>query len=40
MYTNTGQFTTMKKLELLDLAQQKKPRIFGICDVKPKNLSK
>ena len=40
MYTNTGQFTAMKKLELLDFVQQKKPRIIGICDVKPKNLSK
>ena len=33
MYTNTDQFTTMKKSEL---SERKKPHIIAIGDVKPK----
>ena len=40
MYTNTNQFTTMKRPEVLELAKQKKTHIIVICYVKPKNLSK
>ena len=36
MFTNTNQFTTTKKLELLEFVEQKKPDIIAICEVKPK----
>ena len=36
MYTNVDQFTTMKKSELLEFAEQKKLHIIVICEVKPK----
>ena len=36
MYINANQFTTIKKVELLEFVEQKKPHIIGICEVKPK----
>ena len=36
MYTNTDQFTTMKKSELLEFVKRKKPRVIAICEVEPK----
>ena len=36
MYTNANQFTTMKKLELLEFFIRKKPHLIAICQVKPK----
>ena len=36
MYINADQFITMKKLELLDFVERKKPHIIAICEVKPK----
>ena len=36
MYTNADQFTTMKKSELLEFVERKKPHIIAICEVKPK----
>ena len=36
MYTNADQFTTMKRLELLEFVERKKPHIIAICEVKPK----
>ena len=31
MYTNDDQFSTMKKLELLEFVEQNKPHIIAIC---------
>ena len=31
MYTNDDQFSTMKKLELLESVEQNKPHIIAIC---------
>ena len=36
MYTNADQFTTMKRLELLEFVERKKPHIIAICEVKSK----
>ena len=36
MFTNADQFTTMKRLELLEFVERKKPHIIAICEVKPK----
>ena len=36
MYTNADQFTTMKRLELLEFVERKKPHIIEICEVKSK----
>ena len=36
MYTNADQFTTMKKSELLEFVERKKPHIIAICEVKRK----
>ena len=36
MYINADQFTTMKKSELLEFVERKKPHIFAICEVKSK----
>ena len=36
MYTNADHFTTMKKSELLEFVERKKPHIIAICEVKPK----
>ena len=36
MYTNTDQFTTIKKSEPLEFAERKKPHIIAICEVKLK----
>ena len=36
MYTNADQFTTMKKSELLEFVERKKPHVIEICEVKPK----
>ena len=36
MYTNADQFTAMKKSELLEFVEQKKPHVIEICEVKPK----
>ena len=39
MYTNADQFTTIKKSELLEVAERKKPHTVVIYQVKPKSLS-
>ena len=36
MYTNVDQFTTMKKSELLEFVERKKPHIIAISEVKTK----
>ena len=36
IYINADQFTTMKKSELLEFVERKKPQIIVICEVKPK----
>ena len=36
MYINANQFTTMKKSELLEFVERRKPHIIAICKVKPK----
>ena len=36
MYINADQFTTMKKSELLEFVERKKPHIIAICEVKSK----
>ena len=36
MYANPDQFITMKKSELLEFVERKKPHVIAICEVKPK----
>ena len=36
MYTNADQFTTMKRLKLLEFVERKKPHIIATCDLKSK----
>ena len=36
MYANADQFIAMKKSELLEFVERKKPHIIAICEVKPK----
>ena len=36
IYTNADQFTKMKKSELLEFVERKKPHIIAICEIKPK----
>ena len=34
-YTNADQFTTKKKLELLEFVERARPHLIAICEVKP-----
>ena len=36
MYANADQFIKMKKSELLEFVERKKPHVIAICEVKPK----
>ena len=36
MYANPDQFITMKKSELLEFVERKKPHVIAICEVKSK----
>ena len=36
LYTNTDQVKTIKKLDLLELVEWKKPHIIATCEIKPK----